>query len=55
MPLGLLFLFLSVCLIGVGYAAARAGGTAWIIAGAAVLIALWLGQSGIALLKRARR
>jgi hypothetical protein len=53
--LGLLFVFLSVCFIGVAYAAARAGGEAWIIAAAAVAIALWLGNAGIGLLRRARR
>jgi hypothetical protein len=42
-------------LLGVGYAAARAGGGAWVIAVAAVAIALWLGNAGLAMLRRARR
>jgi hypothetical protein len=53
--LGILFLFLSVCLLGVAYAAARAGGGAWVIAGAALVIAAWLGSAGIGILRRARR
>ena len=40
-PLGLLFVFLSICLLGVAYAAARAGGGAWVIAVCAVGIAVW--------------
>ena len=54
-PLGILFLFLCVCLLGVAYAAARAGGSAWIIAAAAVAIALWLGNAGVAMLRRWHR
>jgi hypothetical protein len=54
-PLGFLFLFLCVCLLGVGYAAARAGGGAWVIAVAAVAIALWLGNVGLAMLRRSHR
>jgi hypothetical protein len=55
MPLGILFLFLSVCLFGVGYAAARAGGGAWVIAIAAAGIAVWLGTTGLAILRRSHR
>ena len=54
-PLGFLFLFLCICLLGVGYAAARAGGGAWVIAVAAVGIALWLGNAGLAMLRRSHR
>jgi len=54
-PLGLLFMFLCVCLLGVGYSAARAGGGAWVIAVAAVAIALWLGNAGLAILRRSHR
>ena len=54
-PLGILFMFLCVCMLGVGYAAARAGGGAWVIAVAAVAIALWLGNAGIAMLRRSHR
>ena len=53
-PLGVLFLFLCVCLLGVGYSAARAGGGAWVIAAAAVVVALWLGSLGLRMLSRAR-
>jgi hypothetical protein len=54
-PLGILFVFLCVCLLGVGYAAARAGGGAWVIAVAALAIALWLGNAGLAILRRSHR
>ena len=54
-PLGVLFMFLCVCLLGVGYAAARAGGGAWVIAVAAVAIALWLGNTGLGILRRSHR
>jgi hypothetical protein len=54
-PLAFLFLVLCVCLLGVGYAAARAGGGAWVIAVAAVAIALWLGNAGLAMLRRSHR
>ena len=53
--LGILFLFLSVCLVGVAYAAARAGGGAWVIAAASFAIAVWLGNAGIGMLRRVRR
>ena len=53
--LGVLFLFLSICLLGVAYSAARAGGGAWVITVAAVVIAVWLGNAGLHLLRRARR
>jgi hypothetical protein len=53
--LGLLFLVLGACLLGVAFAAARAGGGAWVIAAAAVVIALWLLNSAFAILRRARR
>jgi hypothetical protein len=53
--LGILFLFLSVCLLGVAYAAALAGGGAWVIATASLAIAVWLGNAGIGMLRRARR
>ena len=54
-PLGILFLFLSICLFGVGYAAARAGGGAWVIAMAAAAIAVWLGTTGLAILRKSHR
>jgi hypothetical protein len=54
-PLGFLFLVLCIALLGVGYAAARAGGGAWVIAAAATGLALWLGSLGVKILRRARR
>ena len=55
MPLGFLFLGLCVALLGIAYAAARAGGGAWVIALAAVGLALWLGSLSLKILRRARR
>ena len=55
MPLGILFLFLCAALLGVAYAAARAGGGAWVIAVAAVAIGFWLGNAGISILRRSHR
>ena len=42
--LGALFLLLAVGFAGVAYAAASAGDQAWIVAGAAALIAAWMGE-----------
>jgi hypothetical protein len=53
--LAVLFLFLCVALLGVAFEAARAGGGAWVIAVAAVAVALWLGNLGVTILRRARR
>jgi hypothetical protein len=53
--LGLLFLFLGASLLGVAFAAARAGGGAWVVAAAAVVIALWLLNTSFAMFRRARR
>ena len=54
MALGFLFLFLGACLFGVAFAAARAGGGAWVIAAGALVIALWLFNSAFAIFRRAR-
>jgi len=54
-PLGFLFLFLCVALLGVAYTAARAGGGAWVVAVAAVALAFWLGSLGVKILRRPRR
>jgi len=54
-PLGILFVFLCVCFVGVAYGAARAGGGAWVIAAASLAIAVWLGNAGVGMLRRARR
>ena len=42
--LGALFLFLTIAFAGVAYTAARAGGTAWIVAVAAALLGLWMAE-----------
>jgi hypothetical protein len=42
--LGALFLLLAVGFAGVAYAAAVAGDAAWIVAGAAALMAVWMGE-----------
>jgi hypothetical protein len=42
--LGALFLVLTVLFAGVAYAAARAGSAAWIVAGAAALLAVWMAE-----------
>jgi hypothetical protein len=42
--MGALFLLLAVGFGGVAYTAARAGDAAWIVAGAAALLAAWMGE-----------
>ncbi len=42
--LGALFALIAVGFAGIAAAAAQAGGTAWVIAGAAALLALWMGE-----------
>jgi hypothetical protein len=42
--LGALFLVLTVLFAGIAYAAARAGSAAWIVAGAAALLAVWMAE-----------
>ena len=43
-PLGALFLLLTLGFAGVGFAAARAGGAAWVIALAAAALAVWMAE-----------
>jgi hypothetical protein len=43
-PLGALFLLLTLGFAGVGFAAARAGGTAWVVALAAAALAVWMAE-----------
>ena len=50
-PLGALFLFLSVGFAAIALFAARAGGTAWVIAIAAVALAVWTGESAFRMLR----
>ncbi|MDQ3889213.1 MAG: hypothetical protein M3312_01510 [Actinomycetota bacterium] len=42
--LGALFLVLALGFAGIGFAAASAGGTAWVIAAAAVVLAAWMAE-----------
>jgi hypothetical protein len=52
----LLFLFLAVFFIGIAFTALRAGGSAVVIAVAAVVLGLWIGSFGLRalLVRRAR-
>jgi hypothetical protein len=50
-PLGVLFLLLAAAFLGVAYAAARAGGAAWVIAVVAALIGVWLGEQALRALR----
>ncbi|MBW3593313.1 MAG: hypothetical protein KY396_06445 [Actinobacteria bacterium] len=43
-PLGALFLLLAIGFAGVGFAAARAGGAAWVVALAAAVLAVWMAE-----------
>ena len=49
--LGALFLFLALAFAGVTYAAARAGGPAWVIAAAAAVLALWMAELAYRMLR----
>ena len=42
--LGALFLLLAVMFAGIAFAAAQAGGGAWVVAIAAAAIAIWIGM-----------
>ena len=43
-PLGVLFVLIAAGFAGVGLAAALAGGFAWVIAAAAAVLAVWMGE-----------
>ena len=49
--LGALFLLLAIGFAGVGVAAARAGGEAWVIAIAAGVLALWMAELAVRALR----
>jgi hypothetical protein len=49
--LGALFLLLTTGFVGIAYAAARAGGTAWVVAVAAGVLALWLAENAVRALR----
>ena len=42
--LGALFVLLALGFAGIGFAAARAGGSAWVIALASAALAIWMGE-----------
>ncbi len=50
-PLGALFLLIAAGFAGVAVAAGVAGGAAWVIAVAAGLLALWMGELAIRALR----
>ncbi|MGH3005026.1 MAG: hypothetical protein ACRDOS_03850 [Gaiellaceae bacterium] len=50
-PLGALFLLLTVGFAAIALFAARAGGSAWVIAVAAVALAVWMGESAFRMLR----
>ena len=49
--LGVLFVLLAVGFAGIAFAAARAGGAAWVVAVAAALVAAWLGEQAFRALR----
>ena len=50
-PLGALFAVLAAGFAAVGLLAALAGGTAWVIAVAAGVLAVWMGESAFRMLR----
>ena len=50
-PLGALFLLIAAGFAGVAVAAGFAGGAAWVIAVAAGLLALWMGELALRALR----
>jgi hypothetical protein len=50
-PLGALFAVLAVGFLSIGLYAADAGGAAWVIAAAAVFLAVWMGELAFKLLR----
>ena len=50
--LGTLFLLLAVFFVGIAITAATAGGAAWVIAGAATVLGLWLASLSFSSLRR---
>ena len=44
-------MFLTVAFAGVAYTAARAGGTAWVVAAAATVLALWMAELAYRMLR----
>jgi hypothetical protein len=50
-PLGALFLLLATCFAAIGVYAAVAGGTAWVVAVAAGVLAVWMAESAFRMLR----
>jgi hypothetical protein len=50
-PLGGLFLVLAAVFVAVAVLAAQAGGTAWVIAAASTVLALWMGEQALRALR----
>jgi hypothetical protein len=50
-PLGGLFLILAAAFVAVAVLAALAGGTAWVIAAASGVLALWMGEQAFRALR----
>ena len=42
--LGALFVLIAAGFAGIAFVAARAGGTAWVVAAAAAVLAAWMGE-----------
>ena len=53
-PLGALFLLIAAGFAGLAVAAGFAGGAAWVIAVAAALLALWMGELALRALRTGR-
>ena len=54
-PLGLLFVFLAACFLGLALAAGAHGGTTgWVIAVAGIAVAAWFGESAFRMSRRRR-
>jgi hypothetical protein len=49
--LGALFVLIAAGFAGIAVAAAFAGGRAWVIAAAAALLALWMGEQAVRALR----
>jgi hypothetical protein len=50
-PLGALFLVLAAGFAGVAVYAALAGGAAWVVAVAAAVLAVWMGETALKMLR----
>ncbi len=48
---GVLFILLAAGFAGIAFAAARAGGPAWVVAAAAAFIAVWFGEQALRALR----